>query len=74
VSAEPGNDDRERTLTAVLEAIVGALLAVPGTLLLRAAGVASFVGVVLLSLGLFGVAHAVAVGLGLVSLKSRGGR
>jgi hypothetical protein len=60
--------DRERTIAAALEAAIGGAMTVGGLLLLFVWGLA---GIVLLTFGVVGLGHAIALGLGLVSFPER---
>jgi hypothetical protein len=59
--------DRERTVAAAIEAVAGAVMAVGGLLLTRVHGADVF-AIALIGLGASGLAHAVALGLGITSL------
>jgi hypothetical protein len=56
--------DRDRTIAAAIEAAIGGAMTVAGLLLLLVWAVA---GMVLVTFGVVGLAHAIALGLGLVS-------
>lgn len=58
--------DRDRTLFAGMEAVVGATLAVVGVLLLGTNALGGAAGTALIVLGVIAVVQSVAVGLGLV--------
>lgn len=60
--------DSERTRAAAGEAIVGAVLCIAGGLLTGVHGFVALIGFALLVLGVIGLAHGVALGLGLVKL------
>ena len=60
--------DRDRTVFAAMEAVVGLALAVIGLLLLRAGAFGAAAGTALLALGILAVLQSVAVGLGLVKM------
>jgi hypothetical protein len=64
--------DRDRTVFAATEAVVGALLAVAGVLLLGVPGLGAAASAALIVLGVMAVAQSVAVGLGLVTMPSGG--
>lgn len=60
--------DRDRTVFAAMEAIVGLTLAVIGVLLLGVRGLGAAGGAALVVLGIMAVLQSVAVGLGLVKM------
>jgi len=67
----PSNDpasDRDRAIVAAVEASVGAVLSLGGGLVVVLAPGIMIVGVVLLVLGVVGVIHGLAIGLGLIRL------
>jgi hypothetical protein len=61
-------DDRERTVAAAMEALVGAAMTIGGVLL------GGLVGLTIAMLGILGLGHAVLLGLGLVGLPEEQGR
>jgi hypothetical protein len=60
--------DRERTIAAALEAAIAGAMTVGGLLLLLVWGLA---GIVLLTFGVAGLDHAIALALGLMSFPER---
>jgi hypothetical protein len=62
--------DRDRTVFAAIEAVVGAVLVVVGVLLLGMHGFGVALGTAMLALGGVAVVQSVGVGLGLVRMPS----
>lgn len=60
--------DRERTVAAAIEALVGAVMVFGGLLLVGQRGVVQIVAIGLLGMGAIGVLHGVALGLGLITI------
>jgi hypothetical protein len=66
--------DRDRTVFAAMEAVVGLAFALVGVLLLGVGGLGAAAGTALLVLGVMAVLQSVAVGLGLVEGATGPGR